>query len=358
MGNKKLRCGVLGAGWWSTFAHIPALLKHPSAELVAVQKRDLKAAQQVAADFKIPHACTRLEEMLELGLDALVIGTTPNVHFEQAKQALEAGLHILIEKPITIRAREAEILVDLAKKNHRQLVVSCPWHFTRHGMEARRLIRAGELGHIRMISILMTNFVEAFIRGTSTADSHSGKASYLEPNKLSYSDPAVAGGGQIYTQTSHIAAYLTFLTGQQPQSVFAKFDHAGAEMDLFNALIVEMANGTPSTIASVGAPMPSRRSYEVRVFGDEGMLYLELWNGKMQIYKRSGEILEPEDLQEDEIYPHAAPANHLVDCALGTVANGSPGELGLASALVIDAACASARTGKVVTCEEAKNPPR
>ncbi len=217
----------MGAGWWSTFAHLPALLKHEDAEVIAIQKRNRDAAEKVARDIGVPHACPTLEEVLELELDAMIIGTTPNVYYTQAKAALERGLHVLIEKPMTLRVDEARELVEIAEKRKLQFIVSCPWHYTRHGIEARQRILAGELGHIRLINILMTNFVEDFIRGTSTADTHSGAKSYLEPNKASYSDPSVAGGGQIFTQVSHVAAYLSYLTGQRPASVFAEFDKAG-----------------------------------------------------------------------------------------------------------------------------------
>ena len=60
----KIKCGVIGAGWWATFAHIPALLNHPNAELVAIQKRNLQEAQKVADDFGIPIACTTPNELL------------------------------------------------------------------------------------------------------------------------------------------------------------------------------------------------------------------------------------------------------------------------------------------------------
>ena len=52
----KVACGVIGAGWWGTTAHIPALKLHPHADLLAVQSRELEIAQKVASDFNVPHA--------------------------------------------------------------------------------------------------------------------------------------------------------------------------------------------------------------------------------------------------------------------------------------------------------------
>jgi len=349
----QIKCAIVGAGWWSTFAHIPALQKHEDASVIAVSKRNLEAAEKVARDFNIPHACTSMEEILEYDLDAVVIGTTPNVHYTQARAALEKGLHVLIEKPMTLKAEEARELVHLAEEKNLQFLISCPWHYTRHGLEAQQRILAGELGNIRLISILMTNFVEHFIRGTSTSDTHSGEKSYLEPNKTSYSDPSIAGGGQIYAQVSHVAAYLKYLTGQDPLSVYAQFENAGAPGDLFDAITVKMDQGTLVSLASVGAPMQTERNYEVRIFGDEGMIFMELWKGTMSIHKRDRQVDEQEPLEESEIYPHEAPARNLIDAIAGKAENISPAVLGLSAMEIIEAACHSADTGKAVNLDKA-----
>src|SRR5690349_12965112 len=92
----KVKVAVIGAGWWGTAAHIPALKRHPQAELVAVQSRSLNKARKIAADFDIPHACTTAEEVLAIdGLNAVVVSSTPNVHYAHAKAALERGMHVL-----------------------------------------------------------------------------------------------------------------------------------------------------------------------------------------------------------------------------------------------------------------------
>src|ERR1700722_20312146 len=99
---KRVRIGIIGAGWWATSAHIPAVKSHPDAELVAVQSRERAKAESIARDFGAQHACVSLDEILGLeNLDAVIISSTPNVHHAQAKAALEHGLHVLIEKPMT-----------------------------------------------------------------------------------------------------------------------------------------------------------------------------------------------------------------------------------------------------------------
>src|SRR5206468_7492599 len=118
---------------------------------------DLATVRQVAKDFEVPHAYDSADALLEApGLNAVVISSTPNVHYVQAKAALERGLHVLMEKPMTLRAAEARELVALARSRGVQLLVSGPWHYTAHAAEAQRLVRSGAAGAVKMISILMT----------------------------------------------------------------------------------------------------------------------------------------------------------------------------------------------------------
>jgi len=344
----KIRIGVIGAGWWATFAHLPAIQSHPHAELMAVQSRDRVKAEKIAQDFGADHACTTVDEMLALpNLDAVIVASTPNVHFAQAKAALASGRHVLIEKPMTFTAAEARELVELATQKKLQLLISCPWHFTRHGIEAQRLIQTGALGRIKMISVLMTNPIDALLRGINTSPTHGMDNVYVEPRKGSYNDPAIAGGGQIYCQVSHAAAYLTFLTGQRPAEVFARFDRDGSPNDIYNALTVTLENGALISLASTGATPLCERNYEVRVFGSQAILQLELWRGLMTLVDFAGQRTEFSPLAENEIYPAQSPALNFIDAILGKTANGSPGELGLASMEIIEAACVSAATGGV-----------
>jgi predicted dehydrogenase len=347
MRTPTVRCGVIGAGWWATYAHIPALLEHPSAELVGIQKRSISEARQVASHFGIEKAFDSVEDLLAEGLDAAVVSSTPHLHFSHAKAALESGAHVLIEKPMTVHSCEARELKAIATANGRELLISCPWHYTRHGIAARELIHSGAIGTVRMISVLMTNPVRALISGTSVQPTHGLPG--LKPRPGTYSDPSIAGGGQIYTQGSHIAAYLKFLTGMHATEVLARFNNDGCEMDIYDSLLVTLENGALVSIASTGATPESERVYEVRVFGTEAILYLELWRGTMRTVSiRTGQEVNHPRLSPAEIYPERAPALNLVDTTLGARRNGSPGDLGVTAMEIIEAACHSAATGTAV----------
>ena len=355
----KVQVAVIGAGWWGCEAHLPSLRDHPRAEIAAVQSRTREKAEKIAASFDAKHACETVDEVLAIeSLDAAIISSTPNVHCEQARAALERGLHVLIEKPMTLTLAEAREIVGLARAKGLHFVISCPWHYTPHAAEARRLIGSGAIGDIKMISVLMTNFCEGLYRAKSWKEIFGDSPTlqntpdpYRQPGRQSYSDPVVAGGGQIYCQVAHAAAYVGLLSGSDPVEVFARFENAGAPVDMYDALNIKLANGAIVSLASTGSTMDTERNYEVRVYGTEGMILLELWKGTMAHHDRLGNVNEAPVLDAAEIYPMFGPAKNLVDVITGDAENLSPADLGLYSMKIIEAACRSASTSENVLIE-------
>lgn len=350
----KVKCAVIGAGWWGTTAHIPALKSHPDADLVAVQRRSPEAAQKVATDFDIPASFTDPEELLAVdGLQAVVISSTPNQHYAQAKSALQRGLHVLLEKPMTMHVDEARELVSLADKRGVQFLISCPWHYTEHARLAQGLVRSGKLGKLKMIGVMYSNFTlglyegkpwsEVFGRSPTLQNSPNP---YQTPGQYSYSDPATAGGGQIYCQVSHAAAFLSYLTGAHPTEVFARFDNGGTEVDVYDTLNIKYDDGVIASMASTGATMLSDRQHEIRLFGTSGMILMELWKGKLEFHDIDCNVTRYPDVAEEDIYPMFEPTNNLIDAITGRAPNISPASLGLAAMKITTGAIESVRTGQ------------
>jgi predicted dehydrogenase len=353
----RVRCAVIGAGWWGTAAHVPALVRHPKCDLVAVQHRDLATAQKTASDFGIRHAFSTAEEVLALDeLDAAVVSSTPHLHYPQSKAALQRGLHVLIEKPMTITARQAAELVEIAQAKNLQFVLSAPWHYTRYADEARRLVQSGALGAVKLINVLMADSCIGLYRGLpwqecfgENPNAECEAQPYREPEQSSYSDPSIAGGGQVYCQVSHPAAYLSLLTDARPREVFARFDNGDTRVDVFDAMMLTMSNGTLVTLAATGATGLNERIMQFRLYGLEGELSLELFTGKMRFVGADGTVRDYPNLPSEEWYPMHAPAENLVDAVLGDAPNKSPAVLGLYAMEAIDAAVESAKTGKNIS---------
>lgn len=354
MSERRLNVGVIGAGWWAAEAHLPALASHPRARIAGIQTRSPEKQATLAAAFGSPPVVSTVEELLSLpGLDAVVISSTPQAHFTQALAALDRGLHVLIEKPMTLEASESAELVHLAERRRLVFLISCPWHYTRHGCLVRERIAAGELGRIRLVSICMTNFCLGLYQGRPFAEIFGGADGVdaaarplVEPARDSYADPTVAGGGQIYCQASHVFAYLGFLTGLQPREVSARFDNAGTPVDVTDVVQISLEGGALVSIGTTATRSDLDRFFDVRIVGTEGVAALDLWQGTCRIRTADGRVEQPSPLAADEIYPKYAPAHNLVDAALGLAPNRSPATLGHYAMQLIEAACISAAGGR------------
>ena len=121
------------------------------------------------------------------------------------------------------------------------------------------------------------------------------------------------------------------------------------QMTYITPLPITLENGALASIASTAATPLSERNYEVRIFGSKAILQLELWRGAMTLIDFADKRTKFKPLAEEEIYPEHSPALNFIDTILGKAPNGSPGELGLASMEIIEAACESAQTNR---CEK------
>ena len=138
----RARIGVIGAGWWAVANHLPELQKNPGCELVAVNRLGAAELAQVRSAFKVDQGFEDYREMLaKVPMDGVVIASPHVLHFEHVKAALEAGCHVLVEKPMATTAADARALVDLASRRGRQILVPYGWNFTMSGSSSGRMGR-------------------------------------------------------------------------------------------------------------------------------------------------------------------------------------------------------------------------
>src|SRR6478672_8295792 len=112
----KVRVGVLGAGAWARFAHLPGYARDPRCELVAIADPVIERAQEFAAEFNIPNVYDSHEELIARDDIHLVDVCTPSAtHFDLAWSALSAGKHVLCEKPVAYDFTETRRAAELAR---------------------------------------------------------------------------------------------------------------------------------------------------------------------------------------------------------------------------------------------------
>ena len=118
MPKPKLRGGIVGCGLVTTLAHLPACRTVKDAEIVAVCDQREEVAAETARRWGIPNAYGDFTRMLaKEKLDFVDICTPPLTHYQLAIQAMEAGLHVLVEKPMATTLSEADEMVAAAKEH-------------------------------------------------------------------------------------------------------------------------------------------------------------------------------------------------------------------------------------------------
>src|SRR3989442_4939391 len=112
---RKVRLGFVGAGWWATANYIPLLAKRDDVELSAVCRLGAAELRRVKDHFGFAFATEDAAELVRVpGLDGVVVTSPHTLHYEHARLALEAGLHVMCDKPMCTRALQARQLVRLA----------------------------------------------------------------------------------------------------------------------------------------------------------------------------------------------------------------------------------------------------
>ncbi|MEO7964392.1 MAG: Gfo/Idh/MocA family oxidoreductase, partial [Gemmatimonadaceae bacterium] len=114
--SRKVRVAVLGAGAWARLAHVPGFRRDDRCELVAICDPQRQLAEGMAADFGIPHVYTdHMEVIGRDDIDLIDVCTPSATHFDLSWAALEAGKHVLCEKPVAFDFRETIRAAELAK---------------------------------------------------------------------------------------------------------------------------------------------------------------------------------------------------------------------------------------------------
>lgn len=146
-----LRIGAIGCGYWG-----PNLIRNladmPETSLDAVA--DLDETRLESIHLRHPHIgrrTTEYRDLFEMGLDAVVVSTPPETHHDIVSDALRAGLHVMVEKPMTTSVESAIDLVDLAADRHRTLMVGHTFEYNPAVRALKAMIDADELGEIRYI---------------------------------------------------------------------------------------------------------------------------------------------------------------------------------------------------------------
>jgi predicted dehydrogenase len=323
---KGLRIGIIGTGGIAR-GHGKRLRTMEGVEIAAVvdpSEESLARFTEAVFDGNgRPPAYSGHREMLEKEkLDAVLVCTPHTLHFDQIMESLDAGLHVLSEKPLVCTEDETHRVIERAGEARRHVMVSFQRRFRGAYRAMKKLLHDSDFGNV--------NFVSAYISQgwlTSQADKWRQKKS-------------LSGGGQLNDTGAHIIDMMMWLLEDEATDLSAFIKNYGCEVDIDSAISFRTRKGTLGTLSVVGSAPRRTMWEEITMSGDNGRaMYLS--QGKLTVAKGHGEGLEQVELSGEDLNPD----RHFIEVITGRTRNESPPEDFLRNIRFTEAAWKSAEEG-------------
>jgi len=339
-----VRLGAIGAGWWATSNHFPLFAARDDVELVGVCGKG-DGLEAVREKFGFGFATEDATELLDADIEAVVISTPHDLHHPLAAQALDRGLHVLCEKPMTLHADEAWDLAARAERAGTVFLVPYGWNYKPFTVAAKRMLDAGAIGEIQYALCHMASPTRGLF-GTDPTHMLERWNSDTAPDPTTWSSPE-HGGGYAHGQITHSSALLFWLTGLRAASVAGRAITAGAPVDLFDAGVIRFEGGALGSLSGA-ATLADGDKYQVdiRLFGTEGVLMIDVERERVTLSRYDGrreEVVIPEGEGEYECLVPPARFIELITGASGE--NNSDVTVAARSVELIDALLRSSAAG-------------
>lgn len=267
-----VRTVMIGCGGMARH-HIRTMVKmKDSTQISVVCEPSAQAYEDTAALFEeaglpVPTNQPDLAKLLsdhKGAIDAAFIITPHAYHHDQTTACLEAGIDVLLEKPMVMTGAEAESLIATRNRTGKLLVVAFPGSLSPNVRTAVNMLRNGNIGKIKTISgVVWQNW------GVNTVNTWR-------------QIPAIAGGGFLFDTGAHLLNTTVDLAGEDVAEVAAYLDNQGRDVETLGVVIARLKSGVLVSLHGCGEAMPSCQS-DIRVFGDKGILYTGVWGEKLQV---------------------------------------------------------------------------
>jgi predicted dehydrogenase len=341
-GERIVRVGVLGAGAWARGAHLPGYRRDTRCRIVAIADTELDRAKQAAREFDIPTATTDARELfVRDDIDMIDVCTPSHTHFDLAWGALEAGKHVLCEKPVAYDFRETRRARDLAARKGLKTKVGLTFRYSPAMRYMRELVATGFIG---------TPFI---------FNGYEQNSQWLDPqNPLRQVDPdadqsilqvsSLEGYGAPIIDLAHlfVGSDLTQVVGTMRNFIPERMVRATGRMMRMNIddgdiFLGEFANGALCSIQTSFVTVGNYPGIEARVYGSEGALICRLVeeNGICETLRAAKpEAVEFRELEVPaRFYPAGGTAReswrtlfyaNLIDSFIGEILSGDDGSEG------------------------------
>ncbi|CAM3940758.1 Gfo/Idh/MocA family protein [Alkalicoccus chagannorensis] len=342
------RVGIIGPGMIARGAHMRALAADPRAEIIAVCSRTEATAVEAAQAFHVPNVYTSEQEMLDAHDFDLVIVATPNKYHERAVHAaLQAGAHVLCEKPPGVNAMEALRMEEAARQQNRHLMYGFHHRFHKETEVLKRAVDDGELGSIYHLK------VEAMRRrgipgwGAFTDKELQGGGPLIDIG-VHMLDLAMYIGG--FLRPVEVSAVTHQRLGRKPGvGLLGDWDPASFSVEDMAAGMIRFEHGVSLSLeASYAANIEEEETLNVTFLGDRGgastspfRMYGEKYGSLLDIHPVHLDKVEPRDGYERQIA-------HVLDVVEGKAKPISEAWQGTYIQQLIDAMYTSASEGRSI----------
>jgi len=332
----RLRIGLLGCGGIMG-KHVKEIVAAPrEAELVAMcdvsdvsmDRLIERCMPQVEAN-DLPPRFHEPERMLnDVSMDALVIATPHTLHAAQCTQALEAGLHVLVEKPMVTDLAEAERLETLVERTGRVLTVAYNTPCTANFQYLQRVRREKTFGDLKLATLWC-----------SQPWYHATKNTWRQK-------PELSGGGMLYDTGAHVLNSLTWVVERDVRSVHAQLDHLDAPVEINGSMNVRFAGGTMATVTICGETINGAGA---AFMFEDALIEVNPWQGTdLRVYAGEGGDRRKKTQLTPELDTAAGttPMSNFIKAIRGEAEPATTARHGVIQSQLMDAVYASARSGQ------------
>ncbi|TYP79717.1 Gfo/Idh/MocA family protein [Paenibacillus methanolicus] len=328
-----LRIGMISFAHGHAFAYFHALRRMPGIEISGIADPERGRVQSLTDEFGIRYFAD-YEQLLALGLDAVVICSENALHAEHAIAAARSGAHVLCEKPLGITPEQMDAMILACRDQSVQLMTAFPCRYLPAVREAKRLIDQGEIGDI------------VAIKGTNRGTFPGGW----------FVRPELSGGGALLDHTVHVMDLMHWITGAKADTVYAyaaNLFQPGLDVDDAGMLHVRFDSGAIGVIDtswSRQAPFPTWGDVTMEITGTRGSLFVDALAQKNEVYSRSADQGRWDYWGDDM-------DTHMIQAFIDAIRSGKPvpisGEDGRRAALVALTGYRSIEAGRAIPLIEA-----
>jgi predicted dehydrogenase len=333
--GKKLGWAIVGLGSLSINQILPAFAKCEKSKVVAFVSGHPDKANKLALRYNVnPKSIYNYQNYDSIKdnpeVDVIYIVLPNGMHAEYTIRGLQAGKHVLCEKPMANSSAECRQMIDAAKKADRKLMIAYRCHYEPYNKEAIRIARAHELGPTQMI--------------LADAGFAAGDPAQWRLHK------ALSGGGSMMDIGIYALNAARYLTGEEPTEVNAMSftDRNDPRFKEVESNVIFQLRFPSGVIANCSSSYSYFHQSHYRVMGTEARLEMDpaTWYTGNRMWIERGNKIEQIELQEADHF--ALEMDHMSDSVMQNKEPLTPGEEGLRDLTIIEAVYEAAKSGKTV----------